>query len=285
MRLALAFLLFSLPAYSQASKGTSQEELELRREHVPWPSPESVERDLRSNDDAVRLKALELLGVSHPRYEASDHSMIVIGPPEGLEIRYASLGTDNEQQAIVAADLGAMFYGAVVTLKGNRWERIAAFSCWCKYERGDVLGSFLQIQLGSQGDELVVHTSGGGTGIYEQYEGRFRLYRGELRSVFHFVSRYQECPAAMEKPVPCNLQRRWFVDSGLTDVEVFVLIEARASVFADKVPDLIFEEQDLQIRYTGPITCKAYKWDESKFRYVSISMPASNPCKPSPPTE
>lgn len=116
--------------------------LEINHEHAAWPSPESIVRDLRSPSEDVRLKALEAVRVpkalmhramysSNPDGTPKVNGSVAIRP-EQIELRYAALGSDETQQAVVAVQVSQYAYAAVATPKGNGWERIAQFSCWCK---------------------------------------------------------------------------------------------------------------------------------------------------------
>jgi hypothetical protein len=272
----LMSLLFCLPVAAQISTDPAQKEfwgLELGHDHAQWPVPESLVADLRSLDDQVRFNALVMLGV--PSEAAKNRT------PDEVELRYASLGTTDEMQAIVAVmTSGNTVYGAVAARKGHEWQRIAHFSCWCKYERGDLLGNFVQIEPAPFArSELVVHASGGGTGVYAREEVRFRLFRGELRAVLSFVTRFKECPPGH----PCELTLRWFYPEVWEKTQGGVLVETHASIPL-KAPDMELEIPELQLRSAQAFTCREYKWNENKFLYEAFST-AQNPCNPSPSSE
>jgi hypothetical protein len=114
-------------------------QLSVVREHMNWPSPESVVRDLNSQNANVRFKALRSIGVPdklarRPIYNSATPATVIgaeVVKAEQIELRYAALGSDETRQAIVVAQVvGAYAYAAVVTPKSNGWERIALFNCW-----------------------------------------------------------------------------------------------------------------------------------------------------------
>jgi hypothetical protein len=172
-------LAFSISLSAQVSKPETKADLgslTFSRTHLRWPTPDSLVKDLRADDDQTRLQALALIGASP--------SGDMPGTPLEVELRYASLGSDAQQQAIVGVDLGPMLFGAVAVHENGVWHRIANFSCWCKYEFGDLVGDFIHVESGPEnGLELVLRASGGGTGVYSQDEAHFRYYRGELHLV------------------------------------------------------------------------------------------------------
>ena len=100
--------------------------LEVNHEHAAWPAPESIVRDLRSSNEDLRLKAMAAVSVPEGLRRASR--------PEQIELRYAALGSDETQQAVIAVQMSQYGYAAVATPKGNGWQRIAQFNCWCKYD-------------------------------------------------------------------------------------------------------------------------------------------------------
>jgi hypothetical protein len=199
-------LAFSISLSAQVSKPETKADLgslTFSRTHLRWPTPDSLVKDLRADDDQTRLQALALIGASP--------SGDMPGTPLEVELRYASLGSDAQQQAIVGVDLGPMLFGAVAVHENGVWHRIANFSCWCKYEFGDLVGDFIHVESGPEnGLELVLRASGGGTGVYSQDEAHFRYYRGELHLVLSFVSHFRACDPTAPGPYICQVERRWF---------------------------------------------------------------------------
>lgn len=275
----LALLLaLSFPSSAQISKPIRRADLgslTLGHDHMRWPAPESLIRDLRADDDQTRLKAFLQLGLPKQQKTA------IAAVPYEVGLRYATLGTDDDEQAIVAVDIGAMLYGAVAAQEGGSWHRIANFSCWCKYESGDLLGEFIQIKPGPDGrSELVLRASGGGTGVYSQNEAHFRYYRGELHLVFSFVSHYQDCPIT-PGPYTCRVERRWFYGHSWDSTPGGVLVESHLSFLPYSEPEVEFAIRDLELGHAKTFSCKTYKWNKEKFLYEQFAAP--NPCKPSPP--
>src|SRR5579863_2742070 len=77
----------SRSASAQQSKPFPDGETDIRlgHVHVRWPSPESLIRDLRSEDEAVRLKALELLGLSPQQAQEEYGGQAFVGGVEEVE--------------------------------------------------------------------------------------------------------------------------------------------------------------------------------------------------------
>lgn len=248
--------------------------LTINHSKVPWPVPETLLQNLRTKDYETFDKALDLVGVPQTSQAAS------FDPPQEAELRYADLGVDGTQQAVIGVRRGPILYGAFAAQVGGRWQRIAAFSCWCKYEAGDLLGGFIHIQGGPDiGHELVLKASGGGTGVYSQQEAHFRYFQGELRLVFTFVSHSRECDPTKPPPYSCDVERRWFYVNYWDSVPGAVLVESRMTIFPEKDPEPeLTSIRELELAHAQRFSCKTYKWDKEKFRYEPFV--AANPCAP-----
>jgi hypothetical protein len=293
-------LLISLSAAAQESIPVPIEEsgyLGIRHDHVQWPTPELLVNDLRSKDDEVRLQALRLLGFAeqetHTTIWAQTSPTRVIGEavitPDQIELEYAALGEDATQQAILAVQSSQkqLTFAAVAVPKPHGWERVAALDCWCKYEMyqgQDALAESVQVRPAPEPSpstpehfELILRASGGGTGIYIQNEGHFRIRHGELREVMSFVSRRRSCPP----PEPCKIERRWFYTTAFGNVMGGVLVEGRGSYASTNQPLVDYTLRDLEVRMLREVTCSTYRWDQQSFRYEPFS--AANPCEPAKP--
>ena len=256
--LALSSVVASAPAESSWERIG---ELRLDRTRAAWTSPESLVRDLRSQDTAVRLKALRLVGIDASR------DFIADSIPDDIELRYASLDGGDSKQAIVLVEASSYAYASVAVPSANTWERIAVFECWCKYEGSTLLDDFARVEYTDHFiPDLVLRASGGGTGLYEQTEARFALKGGELHKVLSFISRRRDCPVGTST---CLYEHRWFTSSQLA--------EAKAKFDSELNLDWNFADSHA----FKSITCTAYSWDPASFTYIRSD--AGHPCKYEPP--
>jgi hypothetical protein len=250
--------------------------IELNYAHLPWPTPESLIRSLQADDEQTRIRALVQMGVPKEGLAKIDEK------PSEVQLLYASLGTNDQQQAIVAVRMAPMLFGAVAEQEKGVWQRVASFSCWCKYETGDLIGNFVHVEAGPEGgSELVLHASRGGTGVYTQSEARFRYYCGELRLVISFTSRFRSCDPTAPGSTQCHVERRWFYPSNRDSIPGSVLVESHFNFPANSVPGVQAESQDLELSHAKTFSCTVFNWDKEKFVYTESG--ASSPCKPQPP--
>jgi len=278
MSLALSFSFSSSAQASEPNPKADLGSIELSYIHLPWPTPESLTKSLQADDDQTRIRALVRMGVPEEGLAKIDEK------PSEVQLLYASLGTNDAQQAIVAVRIAPMLFGAVATQERGVWHRIANFSCWCKYEAGDLIGNFVHVEAGPDGgSELVIHASGGGTGVYTQNEARFRYYHRELHLVFSFISRFRTCDPTAPGPTQCHVKRRWFYPIDRDSIPGSVLVESHFNFPTTGFSGVPSERRDLELSHAKTFSCTVFTWDKEKFVYKESS--ASSPCKPQPPTQ
>lgn len=273
--IVMAFAL-SFSASAQSSELNPKGDLgsiELNYARVLWPAPESLIKNLRRDDAQTRIRALKQIGVPEDGLAKIDEK------PSEVQLLYASLGTDDQQQAIVAVRIAPMLFGAVAVAENAVWHRVTSFSCWCKYEAGDLIGDFVHVEAGPDGgSELVVHASRGGTGVYTQNEARFRYYHDKLRLVISFASRSRICDPTVPGPTQCHAERRWFYPSNGSSIPESVLAESRFSFPANSLPGVRSEIRDFELSRAKTFSCTVFAWDKEKFVYTESGP--STPCKP-----
>lgn len=293
VKLLLLLILVSLAFGPPSARSAEAEDvgyLEVVGTHADWPAPEVLTQQLRSKDDSVRLQALRILGFSEQQAHVVAWSQSrpsnpienAVVTPERIDLSYASLGQDASQEAVMSieSDEKQMTFAAVAIPTARRWHRIATLACWCKYDLQRALGELVQLRPAPepgpiQHFELIFRASGGGTGIYVQNEGHFRVYGGELRRVMSFVSRRRDCDPTTAR---CEIERRWFEPTMFGDVAGGTLVTARGRFPGNQAPDVQWAVTGLEERFLGPSTCSTYKWDARSFQYVA--SPLGDPCKP-----
>jgi len=297
VRMISLLVLVSISAAAQGLKPAPAEDLgylEVRHDHVQWPTPESLAKDLRSKDEEVRVKALQLLGFTEqqarvPIWAQTSPTRVIreaVVMPDQIELEYAALGEDATQQAILAvqASQRQLTFAAVAVPGPKGWERIATFDCWCKYEMylgQDALAESVQVRPAPEPSpttpehfDLILRASGGGTGIYTQNEGHFRVYHDELHRVMSFVSRKLSCPPTEW----CDVEKRWFYTTSFGNVMGGVLVEGRGRYASENQPPVGHFVRDLENRSLREVTCSTYRWNEQSFQYEPLA--ATNPCEP-----
>ena len=275
-----------------------------RYDRVPWQSPEAILAGLRSRtDDAIRLKALHLLGAGGEDAYEFRHGVNAdseqVAEPSQSELRYASLGDDDAQDAIVAVQVRNLVLIAVAIPTAHGWERVAAFKYPGPFLKigdshgsingGNLLGTALdvgQFWLRGLRYELILTftdlpTNGGRVlpfANYAQLEAHFRMYGGELRRTIAFERRSRLCQEGFKG---CVVRRRWF-DHGFgyaSTVAGAMLVEAEGVA---RTPDFDFTFQtDLDERNLRFRSCSTLKLNDETDQYEPFSpseMPIGAGC-------
>ncbi len=265
---------------SRLSANVADQDLNLQRSHVAWPEPGKLAEELISKDDSVRLRAILLIGLAdedaHVSYQSSGTERQTIRP-DLVRLNYAALGEGPDLQAVLAFQAEDQVFVAVATPTKAGWVRIAYASMWSKYDlaTGDAL--FENVRLSSDPDsnmtifpakfELVLRSSGGGSGIYVQQEAHYRVFEGELRNVFSFESAQRSCPPSGRVSI-CTLKKSWLVDQVNNEGKRGVmLVDERGSFPTAKQPDIFYSIRDLNERYLRISSCAFYTWDNHTFDY------------------
>lgn len=283
MRCTIATILFALAitAVGQPISNRYEEigHLGVDRTQQKWPSPETIVGDLRSGDDQRRLRALELLGLSRQAHvtvwsekQPSTVTGQVVAKADEVQLTYARIGDDDTEYAIVSVLIrGQMPFASVaVPLGRGSWKRIAVFYPgrydWSLHEFVTLARAPEDYsQTKPQHFELVVRGSDGGTGLYLQNVGHFRVHNGKLRTVFSYESRRRNCPMTN----PCELHVRYFKPAAVNGKHGGMLAESRGR-YPQGCTDFASVAIDgLENRFLRPPRCRMYEWDESKYRYVA----------------
>lgn len=257
-------------------------------DHVRWPSPEAVAEGLRSGDDQTRSTALHQMGFTEIYRQSSPTQPEKPVMPDEVRLTYAAIGDSDERQAILAVFISQLqateVAVAIPVAKG--WERIADAGCWCKYEMVngvDTLSSFLQLQPAPGSSvpplrfELVLRASGGGSGVYDQTEARFRVHDGHLIPVFSFTSRHRNCNGRTNRAkFDCTATRRWFYPVQIGNEPGDELVEASGGFNGEA--SAFWSIPDLEITKLHVEHCTTYRWDERRFQYEEAKN-APDPCK------
>jgi hypothetical protein len=275
-----------------------------RYETTAWQSPEAVFADLRSTSDDVRLKAFNLLGAADKDAYAFMHGKNgdweEVATPWQSELRYAALGDDGIQDAIVAVQVRNLVMIAIAVPRDNKWERVAAFKCMCASNNtrdsygsangSNLLGATVDVgrfqDRGSERYELILSVIDfpieGDRVVsfdeYVQHEAHFRLYAGKLRRTIAFERRTHSCSDAQKG---CSIQKRWLYHQGFGfahEIPGAILVEAEggARPGAANPYDTDMEEQGLKIK-----SCSMLRFNYQTHRFEPFSpadAPAANVC-------
>ena len=301
--LQFAFGILAMAQSPQRPRGFTEEVggLQSRYDHALWQSPEAILSALQSTTDGVRFDAFHLLGAEdEDAYEllhGKNGDAEIIATPWQSFLRYAALGDDATQDAVLAVQVRNSVLIAVAMPQNGKWNRIATFKCICGSNNsndsygiangGDLLGSTVDIGRFSAGGferhDLVLRvidfpksnrfiTS---FDEYIQHEAHFRVYGSELHRSIEFNSRYHSC-----RQSSCVLTRRWFYFhqfGPLSTIPGGILVEAEG--IAERRGYETFRT-DVEDRNLSFRSCSTLLFNDKTQEFETAPLPPSSidPC-------
>jgi hypothetical protein len=234
------------------------------------PYPECGESCDSKAQKAERAEALKELGVPSDYFEEA-------------RVTFEDLDGDGVAEAIFTIDVdGANVVLAVLKQKNGQWYRLPSpedFSCWCKYETSP-LDSFIEIaewsysfdKAGQPRRLMLVHSSGGGTGLYERRVEVFALDGLRLRKVFANEEEDREFPLGDKY----RLKHALLTFEGRGDHRALVI--HRVDLAGDKEDENIGPEQSWWVG-KSVAECNAYTWSINDFSFVENPVETSEYCR------
>jgi hypothetical protein len=271
--------------------------LQSRYDRAAWQSPEAILTALQSKQDETRLAAFGLLGAEgHDAYDlmhTKEMDFEVVADPYQSELRYAALGDDGVQDAIVAVRVRNRILVAVAVPKNAGWERVAAFRyvCWADLRANDrdLLDSVIAIgRYGNDGferNELILRpitrlaASRGITPLSTQlqHEVHFQLFAGGLRRTLLFERRRQTCERGRDSCAVTLRSFYHFVFGSPPTIDGGIVVEAYGSGagFATTSFDTELEDRSLSF-----ISCSALRFNQGTHQFEEASTLSSpfDPC-------
>jgi hypothetical protein len=286
----------ALPAQPRNPPAFDEEvgSLQSRYDRAAWQSPEAILTALQSKKDETRLAAFGLLGAEgHDAYDfrhTKEMDFEVVADLYQSELRYASLGDDGVQDAIVAVRVRNRILIAVAAPKNVGWERVAAFRYVCMADlRGndrELLDS--TIAIGRYGndfferEELILRpitllaASRGITPLSTQlqHEVHFRLFAGGLRRTLLFERRRQTCERGRDS---CAVTLRSFYHFAFGQpptIDGGIVVEAYGSGAGFATTSFDTELEDRSLSFTS---CSALRFNQDTHQFEKSSTLSSPP--------
>ena len=179
------FALILLVTTPAAAQQPTPEPLGPNLPHLAAPSPTELLNQLLSPDAAIRVKALTLVAVAPlflmTRTPGGGDDWTV---PSEARLFFGHYQNDNDM-AVVAVNIHQYTWASVLLRGASGWERIGRFVCWCRYESNPMEG-FIELRpvLHWPQTEILVHDSGGGSGLYTRNLSVYRIRNSRLEQIF-----------------------------------------------------------------------------------------------------
>jgi len=162
--------------------------------HVSAPSPTELVNQLRSSEAQVRVEALKLVSVPPLFLTLKDQNGDDWTKASEARLLYGRYRDDGDLALVAIRLQKAWTFASVLLRTESRWKRIGLFSCWCKYEANPLEG-FIEFRpvLHWPQTDILVHDSGGGSGVSGRTLNIFRIRNDRLEKIYSATDKVENC--------------------------------------------------------------------------------------------
>jgi hypothetical protein len=234
------------------------------------PAPQSITRQLQSDDERTRASSLSALGAP-PQYLSHGH----IPYPRSVQLNFVALGNNDELDAILTIELDQHLLSAVLIPQDGDWHRIATVLFPTPFSDSSTTpSSFLHPER-----SLLEHTrytaiyrgvANSPNGDFTENEAHLRVTNGKANIVLSFVSSARTCAQK-----GCDLTHRWLQNEPPDDHHA-TLITATGHLNAHDVADPLAKSLAFQTAHLRIFSCQPFLFNDGSQRFEPIAN--AGPC-------
>jgi hypothetical protein len=233
------------------------------------PAPQSLSRQLRSDDDRTRASALSAIGVPGQYLQ---HGRVPM--PHSIEVSLVQLSAEDELDALVTIELDQHIVTAILVPDGDNWRRVATVFVADPF--ADLLNtpsSFVRTEralVNHSRYRAVFHAAvSDGHGSITENEVQLRVINRRAQITISFVSRSRDCtapiPAAGKRAQPssgCSVLTRWMQPDPADPLRQFLLVSATGHMTNHEVGSLIGANPIFDDAYLRTFSCQPFVFSD-----------------------
>lgn len=243
------------------------------------PAPQSLTRQLASDDERTRMAALATLGAPG-QYLAHGH----VPFPHSMQLDVLQLGNSDDLDALLTVELDQHVLSAVLIPEGSSWHRVATLTFASSFNAGNATPSNFVRPLRSWLEpgryRAVYHaTVNGANDDFTENEADLRVINGHAEIVMSFVSGARQCDATGQLRPPhqtCEILQRWFEPDPTDPKHHFNLITGAGHFSAHEAADPLSQSRNYRLTRLRAFTCQPFIYSESAKHFEPIANAA--PC-------
>ncbi|HZL25949.1 MAG TPA: hypothetical protein VFC39_05410 [Acidobacteriaceae bacterium] len=251
------------------------------------PSPQSLTRQLRYDDDRTRAAALSAIGAPS-QYLQRGH----IPMPRAVELDLVPIGATDDD-ALLTVELDQHLVTAVLVQVDGNWRRIASFVYATPFDNGTVTPTTwlrtARSMVQKDRYRAIFHASTGSlTGNYTENEAHLRIVNGKPIVTISFESTARECTVAPSvppgKPIPrsaarpgCEITQRWFQPDPADPLKKFELVTGTGHISPKDAQNPLANSRTMLLSQLRSFSCQPFIYSESTQHYEP-SAP-NGPCR------
>jgi hypothetical protein len=249
------------------------------------PAPQSLTRQLSSDDERARIGALSSIGAPG-QYLNHGH----VPYPHSMELDMLQLSTSDELDAVLTVELDQHVVSAVLVPDSGNWKRVATLTFASAFSAGATTPSNFVRPLRSWLEpgryRAVYHASvTSPNGDFTENEADLRVINGHAAVVISFVSGARQCDTAGLRPQhqSCELIQRWMEPDPNDPTHHFTLITGTGHMSARDADDPLTRSRNYRLTRLRSFSCQPYVYSDALQHFEPTANSA--PCvarEPSP---
>ena len=244
------------------------------------PAPQSLTRQLESEDERARLGALSSLGAPG-QYLNRGH----IPFPHSMELDMVQLSNSDDLDAVLTIELDQHVVSAILVPEAaGTWRRVATLLFASSFNAGATTPSNFVRPLRSWLEpgryRAVYHaTVGGPNGDFTENEADLRVTNGHAAVVISFVSGARQCDITGQLRPPrqtCELTQRWLEPDPTDPTHHFTLITGIGHISAHDADDPLTRSRNYRLTRLRFFACQPFIFSDAAQHFEPTAN--SSPC-------
>ncbi len=251
------------------------------------PAPQSLTRQLASDDERARIGALSSLGAPG-QYLSHGH----VPFPHSMQLDMMQLGNSDELDAILTVELDQHVLSAVLVPEAEgTWRRVATLTFASSFNAGATTPSNFVHPLRSWLEpgryRAVYHaTVNGANGDFTENEADLRIINGHAAVVISFVSGARQCDITGQLRPPhqtCELIQRWLEPAPNDPTHHFTLITGLGHTPAHDADDPLTHSRNFRLTRLRTFACQPFIFSDATQHFEPTSNSAPCAVRDTPP--
>ncbi len=245
------------------------------------PAPQTLTRQLSSDDERTRIGALTSLGAPG---QYLNHGHVPV--PHSMQLDMLELGNSEDLDALLTIELDQHVVSAVLVPDGSNWRRVATLMFASSFNAGATTPANFVRPLRSWLEpgryRAVYHaTVNGAAGDFTENEADLRVFNGRASVVMSFVSGARQCDTTGQLRPPrqtCELIQRWLEPDPTDPTHHFTLITGLGHISAHEADDPLSQSRNYRLTRLRSFACQPLVFSEGAQHFEPTANSA--PCAP-----
>ncbi|WP_103934985.1 hypothetical protein [Bryocella elongata] len=241
------------------------------------PAPQALTRQLQADDDRTRAAALSAIGAP-AQYLQRGH----IPTPRALQLEFAPMGQNDDQDAILTAELDQHIVSAILVPADGLWRRVGTVIFPTASADATMLPStFLRVARSvlQKGRYRAIFTAATSTpsGDGAENQGFMRVINNKAVVVMSFVSELRTCDTGHGKGHGgCDLTLRW-VQPDLSEPvgQHTMLVSGLGKLSPQEAASPLSHAREFELTRLRSFVCQPFVFNDASQHYEPSAQPAS----------